>query len=193
MDLNYKHVQSKRYKCFSLEEREAKIVHESNHQSEDKIENIQYLQRCNSDSSLISFKILKYIFHTLSSDDLYSLSSLITNILQILIADYMPKRILDIIQILEILYEKQFELIDWTYIYFLQIPVHDFNYEGKKQILQFYFKHDLLSIFNINSFFHISEEFDILIMKYFISSMNSKKDLRCMEFALNEFINQMSD
>ena len=86
---------------------------------------------------------------------------------------------------LEQIEHKKKSMLDSNIIH---LQLDDFDSKGKKQILQFYINHDLLSIDNINNFFHISDKFDILLMNYFISFMNNNTHLACIEIALKEFI-----
>lgn len=154
---------------------------------------VNYLQNIQKEESCISLTIIKHIFMSLDRDMLISISITIEKILQLLISKYLSngEKLFKVMCIINILDQKNYNLIDWAYSYFQDIHLQKakFNQFQKYKILEFYVRHSLISSNNITSFFDVSEDCEILIMESYMSSYkNIQHD--CIQIFLNYLFTQ---
>ena len=157
-------------------------------------EMIEYLIKLN-EFNHISFKILEFIFANLSIEQLYSIGNIVENVLHILLDRYLKDKthIFQLIDLIEVLHDKRFELIKWTYPYFLNLEINDFNQEEKYKLLIFYSKHSLISKQNIRFFVNISCECDILLIDYYTRDFKKPfilREIHCIHILLKSFFLQ---
>ena len=155
---------------------------------------IKYLKMIQKDKFHLSLKTLRYIFMNLNINMLLSLSTLIEQIFHMLISICLQdkKNIFQFIKLIEILNFKGYDLISWVYSYFFNISIEELklNQNEKQKLLIFYIHHSLITTNNISCFLHISDECDMLLMEYYIASLNVENNYKCIQTLLESLFDQ---
>ena len=87
-------------------------------------------------------------------------------------------------KIINILSKKNYDIIKWTYAFFLNIDFLIFSQSEKIKLLKFFAQHSLVTLDNIQYFLNDSDQCDILLMSYYMTA-TFVDDFKCFDAILN--------